>query len=594
MSALSHPGYRLYFAAAVPLVHALWAQRVVLGWLAWEASGSAAFVGFVAAVGLAPMWVAGPLFGVLVDRTDILRALRATSGAMAAVLVLAAAVEAGPGLGQGGLLAVALATGLITAAHHPIRMSLVPRLVPPADVHSVVAISALNFNLARLVAPVLTGLALATAGAVATLWVAAALYIPMLLASGTLAPRPLPDAGPPLPMLRGMGEGLAHIRGNPTARLAVALTFVMAVSVRGYLELLPVMAEGVHARGAEGLGWLTAAAGAGAVVAAAGKAVGLGAGAGVSGAVRAVLLAAMAALAGLGATASWPGTLAWTAALGFCSTFAGVSLQAAVQAELPDGLRGRVMSLWVLVGLGSVALGAGAMGLGAAWFGLPATLVAAGLGGAAVVALALPRPRRGLHVISDRRGEMALTDDVRAALAGIGTPMGGDLIARDMVRALSVEGGRVAFVIEAPDAEAAASLEPLRAAAAAAVERVPGVASVRAVLTAPTKSAAPPQLKVGGHPKPQDGPLRIPNVARVLAVASGKGGVGKSTVSANLAVALARAGRKVGLLDADIYGPSQPRMMGLSERPQSPDGKRIIPLHAHGVTVMSIGLMLPE
>jgi ATPases involved in chromosome partitioning len=77
-------------------------------------------------------------------------------------------------------------------------------------------------------------------------------------------------------------------------------------------------------------------------------------------------------------------------------------------------------------------------------------------------------------------------------------------------------------------------------------------------------------------------------------VGSGKGGVGKSTVSSNLAVALARQGRRVGLLDADIYGPSQPRMMGVTKRPASPDGKTIIPLQAHGVTLMSIGLMMEE
>ena len=189
---------------------------------------------------------------------------------------------------------------------------------------------------------------------------------------------------------------------------------------------------------------------------------------------------------------------------------------------------------------------------------------------------------------------MATRDEVRAALGGVAVPGGGTLVARDMIRALAVEGGRVSFVIEAPDAEAAAAFEPVRAAAAAAVERLEGVASVQAVLTAPTAAKAPPQLKVGGHPKPQEGPRRIPDVDRVVAIASGKGGVGKSTVASNLAVALARAGRSVGLLDADIYGPSQPRMMGLSERPQSPDGKRIIPLTAHGVTVMSIGLMLPE
>ena len=130
---------------------------------------------------------------------------------------------------------------------------------------------------------------------------------------------------------------------------------------------------------------------------------------------------------------------------------------------------------------------------------------------------------------------------------------------------------------------------------------MPGVEAVSVVLTAhgPAVASAPktepPALKVGRHPTPgQGGPAPVTGVDRILAIGSGKGGVGKSTVSSNLAVALAKAGRRVGLLDADIYGPSQPRMMGIQKRPSSPDGKTIIPLQAHGVTLMSIGLMLPR
>ena len=88
--------------------------------------------------------------------------------------------------------------------------------------------------------------------------------------------------------------------------------------------------------------------------------------------------------------------------------------------------------------------------------------------------------------------------------------------------------------------------------------------------------------------------MGMTTVKNIIGVASGKGGVGKSTVSSNLAVALSKLGLKVGLLDADIHGPSQPRMMGVSKRPASPDGKTIIPLKAHGVTMMSLGLMLKE
>ncbi len=196
-----------------------------------------------------------------------------------------------------------------------------------------------------------------------------------------------------------------------------------------------------------------------------------------------------------------------------------------------------------------------------------------------------------------KRKLMAITtDQVRAALARITLPNGTDLVSADAIRALSVENGAVRFVIEAPSPEVAARMEPIRKAAEAAVAALPGVAAVSAVLTAHGPAAKPqtppPSLKIGGHPKPQAGPSKPAGVQRILAIGSGKGGVGKSTVSSNLAVALAKAGRRVGLLDADIYGPSQPRMMGVSARPASPDGKTIIPLHAHGVTLMSIGLML--
>ena len=173
---------------------------------------------------------------------------------------------------------------------------------------------------------------------------------------------------------------------------------------------------------------------------------------------------------------------------------------------------------------------------------------------------------------------------------------GGSIVDADLVRALTIEDGRVRFLLEVDPARGPA-LEPVRAAAEAAVAALPGVASVSALLTAHGPAARRrrrPDLKIGRHPTPQAGPPPVPGVRRIIAVASGKGGVGKSTVAANLAVALAQEGKRAGLLDADIYGPSQPRMMGVSERPQSPDGKTIMPLHAHGVTMMSIGLMLKE
>ncbi len=199
---------------------------------------------------------------------------------------------------------------------------------------------------------------------------------------------------------------------------------------------------------------------------------------------------------------------------------------------------------------------------------------------------------------------MAQTNEtILAALGTIGLPDGGDLVSRDMIRALSVESGAVRFVIEAPDAAMASRMEPIRQAAEMVVSKMQGVDTVSVILTAhgpstpnkqppPPSDKTPPSLTIGRHPTPQAGPEGVPGVDRIIAIGSGKGGVGKSTVSSNLAVALAKQGRRVGLLDADIYGPSQPRMMGVNKRPGSPDGKTIIPLQAHGVTMMSIGLMV--
>ena len=182
-------------------------------------------------------------------------------------------------------------------------------------------------------------------------------------------------------------------------------------------------------------------------------------------------------------------------------------------------------------------------------------------------------------------------------LQRLNLPDGGTLVSRDMIRALSIESGRVKFVIEAEDAEQAGQLEDTRRAAEELLRELPGVKEARVMMTAhgaAARTGAATGPRVGRHPKPQKGPSRIAGIDRIIAVASGKGGVGKSTVASNLAVALARAGRRVGLLDADIYGPSQPRMMGVTARPTSPDGTVILPPTAHGVTMMSIGLLLED
>lgn len=188
---------------------------------------------------------------------------------------------------------------------------------------------------------------------------------------------------------------------------------------------------------------------------------------------------------------------------------------------------------------------------------------------------------------------MAVTrESVLAALKTITDPVSGsDIVAAGVMRALTVEGGTVRFVLEIDPGKAEA-YNPVRDAAEAAVKALPGAETVSVVLTGHS-AKAPPDLRPGKKAEPK-GPEKVPGVNHLIAIASGKGGVGKSTVSANLACALAAEGRRVGLLDADVYGPSQPRMLGVSGRPASPDGKTILPMRNHGVTMMSIGLMTNE
>jgi ATP-binding protein involved in chromosome partitioning len=178
----------------------------------------------------------------------------------------------------------------------------------------------------------------------------------------------------------------------------------------------------------------------------------------------------------------------------------------------------------------------------------------------------------------------------------------GDIVTLGMVSGVVVKEGNVGFAIEI-DPKRAAQLEPMRKAAEQAVHRLSGVLSVTAVLTAHRGAPAPGATPAGhahaGHGHPGSGPAAgqkaaVAGVRHIVAVASGKGGVGKSTTAVNLALALKAIGLRVGLLDADIYGPSQPRMMGISGKPTSPDGKRLNPLENYGIKVMSIGFMVPE
>ena len=170
---------------------------------------------------------------------------------------------------------------------------------------------------------------------------------------------------------------------------------------------------------------------------------------------------------------------------------------------------------------------------------------------------------------------------IRQLLGALIDPHTGAPLA-EAVRAIGVDGARVSVDLQL-GYPAAGAIDGLAMQVRQALEADPAIASAAVSISS----------RIHVH-KVQGTLAPLPNVKNIIVVASGKGGVGKSTVSANLALALQAEGAKVGVLDADIYGPSQPRMLGVGGRPESPDGKRITPMQAHGLAVMSIGFLVEE
>jgi ATP-binding protein involved in chromosome partitioning len=201
----------------------------------------------------------------------------------------------------------------------------------------------------------------------------------------------------------------------------------------------------------------------------------------------------------------------------------------------------------------------------------------------------------------------ALKDDVLAALGKIPGPDGAPLPATGKLSDIVASDGKVFFSITV-DAAAVKQWETVRARAEAAVRAVPGVNSVMVALTAERAGGAggvaAPRLGAGAAPSAPSSapkgapggpsPAGIPGVEAIIAVASGKGGVGKSTTAVNLALGLRDLGLKVGILDADIYGPSMPKLLAIREKPETIGGTRLKPIVRHGMPVMSIGFLIEE
>src|SRR5271156_3073872 len=196
---------------------------------------------------------------------------------------------------------------------------------------------------------------------------------------------------------------------------------------------------------------------------------------------------------------------------------------------------------------------------------------------------------------------MVSRDEVMAALAAVPGPDGrAPLPDSGAVSGVTIRDGKV-FVAIAIDPARAKAMEPMRAKAEAVIRAIPGVKGAIVTLTAEAARAVAGAPEAHGHqgdgaPRRHGRPSEpLPGVKHIIAVASGKGGVGKSTVACNLAVGLAKLGLKIGVLDADLFGPSMPRLFGVQQKPSlAPDGQKLLPIEKFGVKMMSIGLLVED
>ena len=398
LSALRSPPFRSYIITLHLALNGFWAQRVIIGWLAWEMTGAAFFVGLVAFLNFVPTLFVSPLFGVIADRIDVRKgsmisySLAGTlSGLFAALCIF----------GQPTPVLLALfsfVTGVISSANHPMRMSLTPRLAPASDLASVVAMTSLNFNMSRLIGPAIGGILIQAIGAPHAFAVTATTYAVPVIAIFFMRPRD--RAATTQPPASGyfnqLHDGWRYALARHHIRTAVIFTGIGALSGRSILETLPILANGVFGQGPSGLGYMTAAAGGGAAAASIFKALSKPQKSGIfEPHVLTLPVIIPLLVAGFSMIRDFGMAVAAVALLGAVVTLLAISLQSTVQMAIEDQYRGRVMGLWTTISIGSGALGAVLMGVLVDLAGVSAAQLMIGAGLAGASAAVLLKSKRG-------------------------------------------------------------------------------------------------------------------------------------------------------------------------------------------------------
>jgi MFS family permease len=391
--------FRIYEGGSLFSVNGQWINRVVIGWVGWELTGSATWVGLLSFCLFAPTVISSPLYGVLLDRVRLQPVALMSHGIVTAASLVLYLLYLGDSLTIWGLSAVALVIGFAGSADRAVRVTIVPRMVERDALPNAVAIHAANFNIARLIGPAIGGTLIETMGTDTTMLINVIVFLPYLAAILILRlGEKKRSTAQRQRFFVELWDGARYAATHPIIREAMLLTCITSLSVRGVNEIVPAIADGVYQRGAEGLGQMLSAGGGGALIAALMVAVRPSHtwADGIPTIAHVAIFIGLGAVCVLGIAANWYLAVACVTVTGFCGTMIGINMQSSIQLTVDDAYRGRVMSLWMVVGLGTSALGALMLGSLTDLFGLSATLVsAASIGAAVVIAARIALARLG-------------------------------------------------------------------------------------------------------------------------------------------------------------------------------------------------------
>lgn len=372
-AALRYRNFRLFYGGQLLSLTGTWVQTTALGWLVLQLTNSELLLGLVTASTMFPVLLLALYAGVIADQADKRKILVIAQTIMlVSALVLAVLTHMGA-VNVGWILALVLLHGTAKAFEVPTRQSFFVDLVGKDDLTNAIALNSAAFNASRIVGPALAGVLIGTVGIAAAFYLNAASYLAVL--AGLLAirlPRFRPPSGP-RSLRKNLREGFDYIRENRLARTLVGLIATISILGLPYAMLMPVFARDILQVGAGGLGWLLAASGAGAL------AGGLALAAGASRVPRGPLLvgAGIAFSVFLGAFAlskSFLLSLVLLAGAGFSLILTSATTNAILQSQVPNELRGRVMSVYVFMYLGMMPVGSLLAGALARWIGAPAAL----------------------------------------------------------------------------------------------------------------------------------------------------------------------------------------------------------------------------